>query len=154
MNGALLPLAVGALAPSLPWSAARPALTTPPRRALLCFLPLAGAPVCTPDAKQLAAIASEWSGAGCPIVVASVDGLAHLRRFLDEVGGAALHAIGDPELELARAFGVAWPQRFAARASFLLEARSDGRFVVRAAAVHPIAFVRPLDALRAWRARD
>lgn len=158
MNGSLTPLAVGARAPALDLAALRPALAAPPRQLLLCFLPLAGAPVCTPDANGLASVAEEWRAAACPIVVASVDAADQLRRFLDEQGGAALHALADRDLALARAFGVAWPQRFAARATFLLGADGaadgvGGGFVVRAAALHPIAFVRPLRELSAWRSR-
>ncbi|MBL8841206.1 MAG: redoxin domain-containing protein [Planctomycetes bacterium] len=151
MNGALVPLEVGARAPQLDLARLQPALAAPPRYLLLCFLPLAGAPVCAHDAKGLATVAAEWRGAGVPIVVSSVDGGDHLRRFLDEQGGAALHALSDGDLALARAFGVAWPQRFAARASFLLAADGDRHHVVRAAALHPIAFARPLVLIRYWR---
>ncbi len=153
MNGALRPLASGAPAPAIDWSRVAPPPSRAPDRVLLCFLPLAGAPVCTGDARSLAAAAAELRAGVDAIVVASVDSTAHLRRFLDAAGGESLAAFGDPELALARAFGVAWPQRFAARASFLLEGDGRGGLVVRSGAVHPIAFNRPLEALRAWCVR-
>lgn len=145
MSRELKPLAVGAQAPALDLAALAPPLPLAPRRLLLCFLPLAGAPVCTADAKALAAAAPELLRFAEAIVVVSVDASAHLRRFLDEQGGARLHALSDRSLALARAYGVAWPQRFAARATFLVE-----QGVVRAAALHPIAFPRPLDLIRSW----
>jgi len=145
MSRDLAPLAVGAPAPALDLAALAPPPPVAPRRVLLCFLPLAGAPVCAADAKALAAAAPDLLRAVDAIVVASVDAPAHLRRFLDEQGGARLHALSDPALALARAYGVAWPQRFAARATFLVEQGS-----VRAAALHPIAFPRPLDLIRSW----
>lgn len=153
MNGELHPLLAGSPAPAIDWTCVAPA----PQRAadcvLLCFLPLAGAPVCTADVKSLAeaaALLRAWVDA---IVVASVDSTAHLRRFLDEQGGSALAALGDPELALARAYGVAWPQRFAARASFLLGSDRHGGLIVRASAVHPIAFSRRVDVLTEWCSR-
>jgi len=148
MSRELLPLAVGAQAPALDLAALAPPLPLAPRRLLLCFLPLAGAPVCTADAKALAAAVPELLRMVDAIVVASVDASSHLRRFLDEQGGARLHALSDPKLALARAYGVAWPQRFAARATFLVE-----QGIVRGAALHPVAFPRPLDVIRAWGAR-
>ena len=42
MNGALVPLEVGARAPQLDLARLQPALAAPPRYLLLCFLPLAG----------------------------------------------------------------------------------------------------------------
>ncbi len=117
--------------------------------AWLFFLPLAGAPVCREDARALAAATDELGAADRPLFVASVDHAAHLRRFLDELGGTRLRAISDPALELARAYGVAWSQGFAARASFLIGA--DG--VIRASAIHPIAWPRPLADLKSWMAR-
>ena len=111
MNQRLTPLALGSAAPPLDFAALLPALQTAPRRLLLCFLPLAGAPVCTADVKSLAAAAPELLRGVDAIVVASVDGGDHLRRFLDEQGGSALHALSDATLALASAFGIAWPQR-------------------------------------------
>lgn len=153
MNDALVPLAIGAPAPPLEPARWLAPPSRPTDRVLLCFLPLAGAPVCTEDAKALSAAAPQLLAGVDAIVVASVDAAPHLRRFLDQQGGGALHACSDPELALAQRFGVAWPQRFAARASFLLDGCARGAGVVRAAAVHPIAFSRPLDRLASWLAR-
>lgn len=116
------------------------------RGAFVLFLPLAGAPVCREDVRGLANAAIELGAPQRPMVVLSVDGDSHLRRFLDELGADQLAHRGDPDLSLARAFGVACPGGFAARASFLVG--RDGR--VAAASVHPIAFPRPVAELRSW----
>jgi alkyl hydroperoxide reductase subunit AhpC len=153
MNETSQPLTSGCSAPPLPVAEWLPRPLREPERVLLCFLPLAGAPVCTTDVRALVAASEEFLRSVDAIVVASVDRGDHLRAFLDGQGGARLHACPDPTLELAAGFRVAWPQRFAARASFLVEADGgplSAGGIVRAGAIHPIAFIRPLDRLRSW----
>ena len=116
--------------------------------AFVLFLPLAGAPVCTADVRALVAAAAKLGAPARPLVVVSVDRDAHLRRFLDELGGAQLGHHGDPTLEVAARFGVRRPEEFAARASFFVG--RDGR--VAGSAIHPIGFPRPIDALLEWAA--
>ena len=120
----------------------------------LCFLPLAGAPVCRDDVRALAAAAPSLGAPARPLVVVSVDAQDHLRRFLDEqcayggFDGRLLVAKSDPQLELARTFGVAHPGGFARRASFLLD--GDGR--VLRSQIHSLGFVRPVSELLGWLA--
>jgi peroxiredoxin len=144
------PLAPGSLAPPLEWREGDATVALAQRcrehGALVLFLPLAGAPVCREDVATLAAAASELGAPRRPLVVVSVDGDAHLRRFLDETGAAALRHHGDPTLAVARSFGVAREEGFTLRASFAID--RDGR--VAASRVHPIAFPRPVELLREW----
>ena len=144
------PLAAGVVAPDFPFEeggkSMRLAMRCRDEGAFVLFLPLAGAPVCAADVRAIAAVAEKLGAPKRPLVLASVDRDAHLRRFLDECGGASLIARGDPTLELAASYGVRRPEEFAARASFLIG--RDGRVV--GSAVHPIAFPRPLDVLLGW----
>jgi peroxiredoxin len=147
---AIDPIPAGTPAPEFAWSEngapARLQERCAGRGAFVLFLPLAGAPVCREDVRGLARAALELGAPQRPMVVVSVDVESHLRRFLDELGADRLAHRGDPDLSLARAFGVACPGGFAARASFLVG--RDGR--VAAASVDPIAFPRPVAALRSW----
>ena len=118
--------------------------------AFVFFLPLAGAPICCEDVRGLAGAATELGAPRRPLVVVSVDRGDHLRRFLDEMGGAALEHVGDPSLAIAASFGVRRPEGFAARASFLIA--REGHIV--ASALHPIGFPRPVELLHAWLARQ
>jgi peroxiredoxin len=117
--------------------------------AFVAFLPLAYAPVCREDVRRLAAAAAELGAPRRPIVVVSVDGADHGRRFLREFEATALVHHSDRDLALASAFGVARRDGVAERATFLIG--RDGRVV--AGAVHPVAFPRPLPLLHEWLAR-
>jgi peroxiredoxin len=141
---ALLP--AGAPAPGF---AAPPALASAAEAgAFVLFLPLAGAPVCRADVLALKDAATTLGAPRRPLLVVSVDAAAHARRFLDELGAAALRHHPDPELALAAAYGVARRDGICERASFLVG--RDGR--VAASAVHPIGFARPLATLHGWLA--
>lgn len=151
MNGA--PPPAGAEAPDFEWdergAPVRLAARCRDSGALLLFLPLACSPVCREDARALAGAAAALGAPRRPLVVVSVDRDAHLRRFLDEHGGALLSPLGDPGLELAGRYGVRRPEGFCARASFLVG--RDRR--VTAWEVHPIGFPRPIALLQEWIAR-
>jgi peroxiredoxin len=142
------PLAAGALAPELPLAgAAADAARTV--GAFVCFLPLAYAPVCGEDVRQLARAAAELGAPRRALLVVSVDAAEHGRRFLRDLEADALVHVSDRELALATAFGVARREGVCERATFLLG--PDLRVV--AGAVHPIGFPRPLALLREWLAR-
>jgi peroxiredoxin len=147
------PLAAGAAAPNLPCEAGGRAgrLDEWCREAgaIVAFFPLADAPVCREDVRQLAAAAAELGAPRRPLLLVSVDGAAHGQRFLREQGGTQLVHLSDRDLALATAFGVARRDGVAERATFLIG--RDGRVV--AGAVHPIGFPRPLALLREWLAR-
>ena len=141
------PLAAGALAPELPLDDAA-AQAARAAGAFVCFLPLAYAPVCGEDVRQLARAAGELGAPRRPLLVVSVDAPDHGRRFLREAGAEALTHVSDRTLALATAFGVARREGVCERATFLLA--PDRRVV--AGAVHPIGFPRPLALLRDWLA--
>jgi peroxiredoxin len=152
------PLGAGAAAPDFTIDAAEGHAGAGERRlrdaaaeagALVCFLPLADAPVCRDDVRQLARAAAELGAPRRPLLVVSIDRAAHGRRFLRENDAAALIHVADAKLELAAAFGVARRDGVAERATFLIG--RDGRVV--AGAVHPIGFPRPLALVREWLAR-
>lgn len=141
------PLAAGAAAPTFRFADGRSLLERcRDAGAFLCFLPLAYAPVCGADVRQLALAAAELGAPRRPLFVVSVDGAEHGGRFLRELAAAPLEHVSDRDLALAQAFGVARREGVAERASFLLG--RDGRVV--AGAVHPIGFPRPLALLREW----
>ena len=143
------PLAAGALAPELPLDDAA-AQAARAAGAFVCFLPLAYAPVCGEDVRQLARAAAEVGAPRRPLLVVSVDAAEHGRRFLRDQDAGALTHVSDPQLALAAAFGVARREGICERATFLLA--PDRRVV--AGAVHPIGFPRPLALLREWLARS
>ncbi|HET6162651.1 MAG TPA: redoxin domain-containing protein [Planctomycetota bacterium] len=143
------PLAAGALAPELPLDDAA-AQAARAAGAFVCFLPLAYAPVCGEDVRQLARVAAEVGAPRRPLLVVSVDAAEHGRRFLRDQDAGALTHVSDPQLALAAAFGVARREGICERATFLLA--PDRRVV--AGAVHPIGFPRPLALLREGLARS
>jgi peroxiredoxin len=143
-------LAPPALAPDFTWQeggeSVRLAERCRERGAWVLFLPLAYAPVCKEDARGLAGAAARLGAPRRPLVIVSVDRGEHLRRFLDDSGGALLAHHGDATLELAGSYGTRRAEGFASRASFLVG--RDGR--IAASALHPIGFPRPLDLLQEW----
>jgi peroxiredoxin len=143
------PLAAGAAAPAFDCGGSPFAERCRAAGAFVLFLPLASAPVCREDVRQLALSAAELGAPSRPLFVLSVDSAAHGERFLKELAAAPLAHVSDRDLAIARAFGVARREGVAERASFLVG--RDGRVV--AGAVHPIGFVRPLTLLREWLAR-
>jgi len=142
-------LAAGAAAPSFDCGGSPLAERCRAAGAFVLFLPLAGAPVCREDVRQLALAATELGAPRRPLFVLSVDSAAHGARFLQELAAAPLLHVSDRDLAIAGAFGVARREGVAERASFLVG--RDGRVV--AGAVHPIGFVRPLKLLRDWLAQ-
>ena len=139
-------LAAGAAAPSFDCGGGRLAERCKEAGAFVLFLPLAGAPVCREDVRQLALAAAELGAPRRPLLVVSVDSAAHGARFLAELAAAPLVHVADRDLAIAGAFGVARREGVAERASFLVG--RDGRVV--AGAIHPIGFPRPLALLREW----
>ncbi len=143
-------IAAGTRAPSFRWrteggtESLENALARAP--VLLLFYPLAYAPIGLADLPPVDRMLQRLPAASLIALGISVDATEQAEQFFSDLRISRIQAVGDPDLNIASAYGVRRAEGFSELASILL----DRQGLVCRAQVHPLCFPRPCDLLARW----